>query len=261
MAVSVSEVGIGRAVIEAVRLDGTMKVRVARVPSATCNGYILYRAKQRTGWSGLSTDDDGGFEQVATLAQFAATEVFATVSDPSPPANTDVYYRVRAVDNTTTPAEFGAWSNVAAWHYTQSRQAYVPTWPMELRPNFGALKGVVEELQDADSADGPTWYELWLTMAAVVDMIHNEVSQRAGEHALLQVLRDPPYSLQQWFGYQVAADFVPLAELRSEAVAPTAMEARKIAVAAKEEFLQDPILRLPGSSGATATRTGRLVRG
>jgi len=261
MAVTVSEVGIGRAVIEAVPLDGTVKLRFSRVPSASVGGYILYRAKQRTGWSGTSTDDDGGFEQVATVAQPVGTAVFGTVSDSSPPAGVDLYYRLRATDNTTTPTEFGGWSNVAAWHFTNSRQATVPTWPMELRPNFGPLKGIVDALQDSDVADGPTWYELRLAMASMADMIQNEIALRAGENAVLRVFMDPPQRLQQWFGYGVAADFIPLAELHPERMNPAAAEARQLAAIAREEFLHDPSIRLPGSAGATAVRSGRLVRG
>ena len=261
MAVTISEVGIGRAVLETVLLDGTMRMRVTRVPSASCAGYILYRSRSRTGWSGVSTDDASGYEQVTTLAQFGASVPFAMITDSSPPSGVDLYYRLRAVDNTTTPTEFGAWSNIAAWHYTNSRQAAVPTWPMEIRPNFGPLKGIIEELQDSDGGDGPTWYELRLTMAALADTIQTELAHRAGENAVLRVMMDPPMSLQTWFGYGVASEFIPMAELHPDRLNPAVLEAREITKTARVAFLEDPTIRLPGSSDNISPRMGRLTRG
>ena len=268
MASSVGEIGILRPVIEAVNDDDTagtaVKLRVTRVPSAAIasGGYLFQRSKSRTGFAGRSDDDDGGFQAAGSLAQFAETDVFAIHSVSAQPADGDLYYRCRAVDNTSTPSEQSQWSNVAVFRKRSDRRIAVPTFPAQLGPNMGVLKGLVDNsagLQDADGADGLTWYELRGAMSDAQQQIEGDLANRFSEHDMLELFIDSPPSLVQWFEYLAAAFVIPHVGYIDKAVQAEETELYLRLARQFRDQLLDGTVRPPGAP-KRAPRFGRIVR-
>lgn len=263
------DVTLPRAIIELNLMDiGSNEVLVDlwRVPSAAVvvgtGGYKLYRAKSRSGFAGTLGDDDTGHEDCGvSVSQPAATTVRIEQTLTAQPADVDLFYAARVVDDTGTPARFGEFGNVVKVQKLNDRQVPVPVCPTKLEPSRGALNGLVRNLQDEDTTAGMTWYEfarvrvemgeaIW---EAMMDTFHDE-------SAVSDLMRRPPVALTRWYTYEVCLELLPTSGIP---------EARRATLSAdyvdqiqrwRDLFYSGNVLHTPASTNQAMLGIGRVIR-
>lgn len=247
-------------IIEPVLLSGTnLTLRVTRVPgSVTVGGYRVYRASTADAWAKVE-----GTDFVActpTLAQPATSVPLTTVTLTSQPTTGTAYYRARAEDVLGAATQYSPWSNVVTVYERSGARVAVPAWPADIRPNVGALAGVVRQFEDYDQDAGLTWHDARTVMARVAEQLTDELSQSMSDGAVYAIFENPPPALRQWFEYAVAAELVHRSSLPTEKLDEVAGRLERRMHDWWDELTDDNgTFLLPGAGTGTTGGT-RLVR-
>lgn len=261
-----TELSIPRAVCELINLDssaGAVKIRVYRSATAlqdSPGGYVISRAKTRHGFSGDEGDDDTGYEDLSTtITQPSSSTLYVDQALTSQPTDTNVWYRVRGADNAGTPTKLGPWSNVLLFKKLNDRHVAIPSWPSNMRPGRGILRGLVDELQDSDVTLGLTWYEFRLHMAQVAESIYEKLLDQMPDGVVSELFRDPPSDLVYWFENEVVIRLLPYTTIQVAEMQERIPFYRATSDEARDALLSSGVIHSPGAPSIGAN-WGRLVR-
>lgn len=229
--------------------SGTLSLRIYRVPSSQVAGYHIYRSESRTGFAGkLGSGED--FELLATtVTQPSTTTIYTDQQLTGQPTDSDIYYRVQAVDHLTTPTLLSHLSNVATFRYLSDRTVPVPTLPSTLRPGVGRLSGIIDTLLDSDDTTGAlTWHEFMTRCARVSEGVILE--RLLGQFPIgdaLEFFRDPPKQLVEWYENRVVWECLPDTTLPHSEIEEKLGTYEQRADKAMSELFDTGTINFPGS--------------
>lgn len=242
-----------RPVLEPAQIDpssGEVRLRVWRIPSdiLDAGGYRIYRSTRREGFAGtLGTD----FELLAeNVTQPDSGTTYSDKVLTGQPTDTDLWYRVVAIDSFSSESLRSQPSNVVWVRWLGTRQIQVPVMPCELQPSFGPLKGILPDLQNYDTEAGITWFEFRASLVSAGEALWEELRHSQDDASASNLFRDPPPDLCNWFRWQCVLELLPLCGLQPEELDERIALARRYRGEARDEFLDEAVTFAPGGAPA-----------